>query len=59
MEWKVNPGGRASAVKVVQSSLNDGTLHGCVSNVISTIPFPNPKGGPATVAYPFNFTPFN
>jgi outer membrane biosynthesis protein TonB len=59
MEWKVNPGGRASGVKVVQSSLNDGNLHGCVSNVISTIPFPNPKGGPATVAYPFNFTPFN
>jgi outer membrane biosynthesis protein TonB len=59
LEWKVNPGGRASGIKVVQSSLNDGTLHGCVSNVISTIPFPNPKGGPATVAYPFNFTPFN
>lgn len=58
LEWKVNPGGRASGVKVVQSSLNDATLHGCVSNVITTIPFPNPKGGPATVAYPFNFTPF-
>lgn len=59
MEWKVNPGGRASGIKVIQSSLNDGNLHGCVSNVISTIPFPNPKGGPANVAYPFNFTPFN
>lgn len=59
MEWKVNPGGRAAGVKVVQSSLNDSNLHGCISNVIATIPFPNPKGGPATVAYPFNFTPFN
>lgn len=59
VEWKVNPGGRASGVKVVQSSLNDASLHGCVSNVIATIPFPNPKGGPASVGYPFDFKAFN
>jgi len=58
MEWKIAPGGRASGVRVVQSALNDATLHGCISNVITTIPFPSPKGGVATVAYPFNFTPF-
>lgn len=59
VEWTVNPGGRAANVRVTQSALNDATLHGCVSNVISTIPFPNPKGGPASVGYPFDFKPFN
>ena len=56
MEWKIQPGGRANGVRVVQSGLNDATLHSCVSGVIAIIPFPSPKGGPATVAYPFNFT---
>ncbi|MDH4466782.1 MAG: AgmX/PglI C-terminal domain-containing protein [Bacteriovoracaceae bacterium] len=56
MEWSIQPGGRASGVRVVQSALNDATLHGCVSGVITTIPFPSPKGGPAQVNYPFSFT---
>jgi hypothetical protein len=58
MQWSIAPGGRASGVSVVSSALNDVNLHNCVSGVIAVIPFPSPKGGSATVSYPFNFTPF-
>jgi hypothetical protein len=55
--WTINPGGRVGAANVVKSQLNDSGLHGCLTGVIRKISFaPGPRGGPAQVVYPFNFT---
>jgi len=57
ISWKIAPGGRVSGTRVVKSQMNNQKLHGCLTGVISQISFaPGPKGGAATVVYPFNFT---
>ncbi len=57
ISWKIAPGGRVSGTRIVKSQMNNQKLHGCLTGVIKKISFaPGPKGGPATVVYPFNFT---
>ncbi len=57
ISWKIAPGGRVSSTRIVKSQLNNQKLHGCLTGVLNKISFaPGPKGGPATVVYPFNFT---
>ncbi len=57
ISWKIAPGGRVSGTRIVKSQLNNQKLHGCLTGVLNKISFaPGPKGGPATVVYPFNFT---
>ncbi len=56
MSWTIVPGGRVGTINVSKSALNDNNVHGCLMGVIKSVQFPSPKGGPAKVNYPFNFT---
>ncbi len=55
MQWTIQPGGAVQSVKVVRSELNNSKLHRCLVREIEKTPFPKPKGGTATVQYPFKF----
>lgn len=57
VRWMILTNGRVQNAKIEKSQLNDEPVHSCVTGIIRGISFlPGPKGGPATVSYPFMFT---
>jgi len=57
IQWVIKPNGKVPSGKIVSSELNNGKLHRCLIKEIKKIRFPKPKGGNATVQYPFQFNP--
>lgn len=50
-------GGRVSGQTVVQDTLGDIKMNGCVLGKIARWKFPQPRAGAINVSYPFNFNP--
>jgi hypothetical protein len=56
-EWRIQPNGLASAIKLLSSSIEDQVLIDCIREKVAQIPFPKPDGGPVVVRYPFEYSP--
>jgi len=57
IKWTIKKNRRVKNTKIVSSQMRDSKLHKCLMKEISKIKFPAPKGGDATVIYPFKFKP--
>lgn len=55
MQWTVSPAGSVSGIHVVYDDMGAAELTACVKQALKTWKFPEPRGGPATVNYPFRF----
>lgn len=56
VQWTIQSGGKATAIKVVRSQLNNAGLHSCMSQELGRIKFPSPSGGAVIVKFPFAFS---
>ncbi len=54
-EWVVQPSGSVGVVRVKFSSVRNTEVASCIQGSIQGWKFPQPKGGPVTVIYPFVF----
>jgi outer membrane biosynthesis protein TonB len=54
-EWKILMDGRVGEVRIVASSVNSNTIHGCIKSAIKSWQFPKPVGAEVVVSYPFVF----
>ncbi len=59
MNWRIELDGSVSNVRVVESTLNDSQVDGCVTRVIERLNFDEPDGGMCDINYPFVFTGLN
>jgi biopolymer transport protein ExbD len=57
IQWTITSTRRVKNTKIVSSQMKDSKLHNCLMTEIKKIKFPAPKGGDATVIYPFKFKP--
>ena len=55
----INMKGRVESVDVVANTLGDASVTRCIKGVIRRWRFPKPDGGPASVTFPFVFSPSN
>jgi outer membrane biosynthesis protein TonB len=55
LQWTINESGGVSGAKVIQSQLNNESMHSCVLGVLKTVPFPAPKGGSVIAKKTFSF----
>lgn len=55
----INMMGRVESVDVVANTLGDASVTRCIKGVIRRWRFPKPDGGPASVTFPFVFSPSN
>jgi len=53
--WTIQPSGSVSGVSQTSSTLSNPAVSTCISGVIRGLRFPQPQGGPVTVAFPFMF----
>ncbi|OFZ16213.1 MAG: hypothetical protein A2Z20_00205 [Bdellovibrionales bacterium RBG_16_40_8] len=56
IQWDITTSGSAKNSRVVKSQLDSKQLQGCITGVLSEVPFPKPKGGSVTVKKTFSFT---
>ncbi len=54
-EWKILKDGRVGEIRIVASSVNSNTIHGCIKSAIKSWRFPKPVGTEVIVSYPFVF----
>lgn len=59
IRWTIKTNRRVAGTKIIKSQMKDSKLHRCLMKEIKKIRFPAPKGGAATVEYPFKFSPSN
>ncbi len=57
IQWTIKRNRKVKGTKIVSSQMKDSKLHKCLMKEIRKIRFPAPKGGDATVIYPFKFKP--
>ncbi len=57
IQWTIKKNRKVRGTKIVSSQMKDNKLHKCLMKEIRKIRFPAPKGGDATVIYPFKFKP--
>jgi len=57
IQWTITSRRKVKKIKIVKSQMRDKKLHKCLMKEIKKIKFPRPKGGDATVIYPFKFKP--
>ena len=56
MRFTIAPNGQVAKVKIAESGLDDAAVEGCLTGVMKTLRFPQPKGGGVVVVtYPFVF----
>ena len=55
LEWTVTTSGTVSTAKVKNTTLKDGSVASCVLTALKGWRFPQSKGGPVVVSYPFIF----
>ncbi len=55
LQWTIETSGHVSGGKVIQSQMNNPSLHACILGVLKTVPFPSPKGGSVIAKKTFNF----
>lgn len=55
LQWVVEENGNVSRVKVVLDEMRSPEMTKCVREAVARWSFPQPKGGPAVVTYPFRF----
>jgi hypothetical protein len=53
--WKIGSAGAVTSAKVKQSTMKNGAVEDCIVRQIQGMKFPAPRGGLATVTYPFIF----
>ncbi|MDJ0764034.1 MAG: AgmX/PglI C-terminal domain-containing protein [Myxococcota bacterium] len=58
-DWTVSKTGRVKGVRVRSSTLGNAKVAGCINALIKRWKFPRPKGGEATITYPFLFRAVN
>lgn len=56
MNWRVELDGSPSNIRVMESTLNDAEVEGCVSRTIERMHFDQPEGGMCEINYPFVFS---
>ncbi len=56
-EWRIEPRGQISNIRLSASSVRDKKLEECVRRKISTWRFPRPRRGAVEIAYPIEFAP--
>ena len=56
MNWRVELDGSPSNIRVMESTLNDAEVEGCVSRTIERMQFDQPDGGMCEINYPFVFS---
>lgn len=55
-KWQIGTNGRVTTVSILDSSISDSTMRGCVTSRIRRWKFPNPRNGkPVDVTFPFSF----
>jgi outer membrane biosynthesis protein TonB len=54
-EWKIRMDGSVGQVRVVASSINSHSIHGCIQAAIKSWQFPRPVDTEVVVSYPFVF----
>jgi hypothetical protein len=54
-DWIVTESGGVSAVSVRSSTVSDPLVASCIRRVIQRMRFPQPRGGPAAISFPFGF----
>ena len=57
VRWTIGMSGRVQSAQVVNSSLGDGGVQGCILRVIRRMSFAKPEGGVCIVQWPFVFAP--
>lgn len=55
LEWTVTTSGTVSTAKVKNTTLKDGSVASCVLTALKGWRFPQSRGGPVVVSYPFIF----
>jgi len=55
----INMMGRVESVDIVANTLGDASVTRCIKGVVRRWRFPKPDGGPASVTFPFVFSPSN
>jgi outer membrane biosynthesis protein TonB len=55
LQWDITASGGVAAAKVIQSQMNNESLHSCILGVLKKVPFPSPKGGAVTAKKTFSF----
>ena len=55
----INMRGRVESVDIVANTLGDASVTNCIKGVVRRWRFPKPDGGPASVTFPFVFSPSN
>lgn len=55
----INMRGRVESVDIVANTLGDASVTRCIKGVVRRWRFPKPDGGPASVTFPFVFSPSN
>jgi TonB family protein len=55
----INMMGRVESVDIVANTLGDDSVTRCIKGVVRRWRFPKPDGGPASVTFPFVFSPSN
>ncbi|MCC6809075.1 MAG: AgmX/PglI C-terminal domain-containing protein [Deltaproteobacteria bacterium] len=55
-EWVITPNGTVGTVKIKSSTVRNNEVSSCIQNALKRWKFPQPKGGPVTVTYPFVFS---
>jgi outer membrane biosynthesis protein TonB len=58
-DWTVSTSGKVKGVRVRSSTLGSAKVASCISARIKRWKFPRPKGGEATITYPFLFRAVN
>ncbi len=59
LTWRIELDGSVSNVRVVESTLNDPQVDGCITRVIERLNFDEPDGGMCEINYPFVFSGLN
>lgn len=54
--WTIKTNGRVGDVRQSASTLGDNNVSKCIGSVIKSMRFPEPKGGPVTITFPWIFT---
>jgi TonB family protein len=55
VEWTISASGAVTNAKVLNSSLKQASVPGCVVTAIKRWTFPKPRGGAVVISYPFVF----
>ena len=53
--WVIQTSGEVFDLRLIKDQLGNTNVAECVRTVIADITFPEPKGGPVTIKYPFVF----